>query len=158
VFSHTRPANAVAGYLRWYIGKDEDSAQVYDVVACHQHKKRILVKLKGVDSIEQVELLKGLKIFVPEHDVEIDDDEFLWHDLIGCTVFDQDGNKLGKVSALHDYGAQDNLEIQTTSDMEVSGEWLLPFIEDVIVDVDLDTKVIRVCLLEGMEVCFSSRS
>ena len=158
MFSHTRPANAVAGYLRWYIGKDAESAQVYDVVDCHQHKKRILAKLEGIETIEQVEQLKGMKIFVPEDEIEVDDDEFLWQDLIGCLVFDQDGNKLGEVSALHEFGAQDNLEIKTTTDMETSGEWLLPFIEDVIVDVDLEKKKIQVNMLDGMDACFSPKS
>ena len=158
MFSHTRPANAVAGYLRWYVGKDAENTQVYDVIDCHQHKKRILAKLEGIETIEQVEGLKGMKIFVPEDEIEIDDDDFLWQDLMGCLVFDQDGNKLGEVSALHEFGAQDNLEIKTTSDMEVSGEWLLPFIEDVIVDVDLDKKTIHVNLLDGMDACFSPKS
>jgi len=158
VFSHTRPANAVAGYLRWYIGKEESQVMEYTVVDCHQHKKRILAKLEGIEHINQAEALKGMKIFVPEDEVEVDEDEFLWQDLMGCTVVDQDGNKLGEVSALHEYGAQDNLEIKTTKDMDESGEWLLPFIEDVIVEVDLDARKIQVELLDGMDACFSPRS
>ncbi|MCF6208202.1 MAG: ribosome maturation factor RimM [Ghiorsea sp.] len=158
VFSHTRPVNAVAGYLRWYIGKDESKVAPYQVVDCHQHKKRILAKLEGIEHINQAEALKGMKIFVPEDEVEVDEDEFLWQDLMGCTVIDQDGNKLGEVTALHEFGAQDNLEIKTTADMDESGEWLLPFIEDVIVDVDLDKRIIQVNLLEGMDACFSPKS
>jgi len=158
VFSHTRPVHAVAGYLRWYVGKDEQNVQEFTVVDCHQHKKRILAKLEGIETIEQVEALKGMRIFVPEDEVEVDEDEFLWQDLIGCTVVDQDGNRLGEVSALHEFGAQDNLEIKTTADMEVSGEWLLPFIEDVIVDVDLDKSIIQVNLLDGMDACFTPKS
>jgi len=158
VFSHTRPANAVAGYLRWYIGKDESQVTAYTVVDCHQHKKRILAKLEGIEHINQAETLKGMKIFVPEDEVEVDEDEYLWQDLMGCTVFDQKGNKLGEVSALHEYGAQDNLEIKTTEDMDESGEWLLPFIEDVIVEVDLDARKIQVELLDGMDACFSPKS
>jgi 16S rRNA processing protein RimM len=158
VFSHTRPVDAVAGYLRWYIGKDENHVHEYAVVDCHQHKKRILAKLEGVESIEQVEQLKGLKIFVPEDEVEVDEGEFLWRDLMGCTVVDQAGHKLGEVTALYEFGAQDNLEIKTTADMDKSGEWLLPFIEDVIVDVDLDEKIIQVNLLEGMDACFTPKS
>lgn len=158
MFSHTRPVHAVAGYLRWYVGKDEQNVQEFTVVDCHQHKKRILAKLEGIETIEQVEALKGMRIFVPEDEVEVDEDEFLWQDLIGCTVVDQDGNRLGEVSALHEFGAQDNLEIKTTADMEVSGEWLLPFIEDVIVDVDLDKSIIQVNLLDGMDACFTPKS
>ncbi len=158
MFSHTRPVNAVAGYLRWYVGKDESEVTEYTVVDCHQHKKRILAKLEGIETIEQAEDLKGMKIFVSEDEVEVDEDEFLWQDLIGCMVSDQYGNKLGEVTALHEFGAQDNLEIKTTVDMEVSGEWLLPFIEDVVELVDLDKKIIEVNLLDGMDACFTPKS
>lgn len=158
MFSHTRPVHAVAGYLRWYIGKDETKVTEYAVVDCHQHKKRILAKLEGIEHIDQAEQLKGLKIFVPEDEVDVEDDEFLWQDLIGCTVVDQNENKLGEVTALHEYGAQDNLEIKTTEDMDESGEWLLPFIEDVVLDVDLDKQMIRVNLLDGMDACFTPKS
>ena len=158
VFSHTRPANAVAGYLRWYVGKNEQDVREFNVEDCHQHKKRILAKLEGINHINDAEKFKGLKIFVPEAEVEVDEDEFLWQDLVGCEVFDQNKQRLGKVTNLHEFGAQDNLEIKTTDDMEISGEWLLPFIEDVIVEVDLDQGVIHVNVLEGMDACFTPKS
>ncbi len=125
---------------------------------CHQHKKYMLARLEGVEHINQAEALKGMKIFVPEDDVQVGEDEFLWQDLIGCTVMDQAGRKLGVVAALHDYGAQDILEIKTTTEMETQGEWLLPFVEDVIADVDISKKMIDVVLLDGMDACFTPRS
>lgn len=158
MFSHTRPADAVAGYLRWYLGKTEDKLTSYEVVDCHQHKKRILAKLEGINSIEDAEKLKGMKIWVSEDEVEVDEGEYLWQDLIGCMVVDQSGVVLGKVTNLHEYGAQDTLEIITEPDAEVSGEWLIPFVEDVIVEVDLDEERIVINLLEGMDACFSPRS
>ncbi len=158
IFSHTRPAHAVAGYLRWYIGRDDTSAKAYTVLDCHQHKKYMLAKLEGIDHIDQAQALKGMKIFVPKDDVVVAEDEFLWQDLIGCTVVDQAGHKLGVVLALHEYGAQDTLEVRSTADMEAQGEWLLPFVEDVIIDVDISEKMIVVCLLDGMDACFTPKS
>ncbi len=158
MFSHTRPADAVAGYLRWYLGKTEADVQAFTVKDCHQHKKRILAKLEGVDTIEQAESLKGLKIWVPEEDVEVDEDEYLWHELIGCTVINQHDEVLGTVSNLHEYGAQDILEVKTNADAAVSGEWLLPFIEEVVLDVDLEHKTIEIEQPEGMEACFTPKS
>ncbi len=158
MFSHTRPADAVAGYLRWYVGKTEDTAAIYTVKDCHQHKKRILAKLEGIDSIEQAETLKGCKIFVPEEDVTVDDDEYLWQDLMGCIVINQHEEVLGEVTNLHEYGAQDILEVKTLADAEVSGEWMIPFVEDVIIGVDLDEQVIQIEQLEGMDACFTPRS
>lgn len=158
VFSHTRPVDAVAGYLRWHVGKTEDDVQLFAVQGCHQHKKRILAKLEGIDSIEDAEALKGLKIWVPEDDVEVDEDEYLWQELIGCTVSNQHDEVLGTVSNLHEYGAQDILEVKTNPDAEVSGEWLLPFIENVVLDIDLGNKTIQIEQLEGMDACFTPKS
>ncbi|MDX8388363.1 MAG: ribosome maturation factor RimM [Ghiorsea sp.] len=158
VFSHTRPVDAVAGYLRWYLGKTEDSVQEFTVKDCHQHKKRILAKLEGIDSIEQAETLKGMKIWVADEDVVVEDDEYLWQELIGCLVINQRDEVLGTVSNLHEYGAQDILEVKTNPDAEVSGEWMLPFIEDVVLDVDLDGKTIQIDQLEGMDACFTPKS
>ena len=158
MFSHTRPVDAVAGYLRWYLGKTEKNVQEYTVLDCHQHKKRILAKLEGIDTIEQAEALKGMKIWVHEADVEVDEDEYLWQELIGCKVINQYNEVLGTVSNLHEYGAQDILEVRTDPDAEISGEWMLPFIEDVILDVDLDEKVIQIEQLEGMDACFTPKS
>jgi len=158
VFSHTRPAQAAAGYLRWYIGKTEGSAKPYTLKNCHQHGKRLLAKLEGLDTIEAVEPFKGMKIFIDADEVPVDEDEFLWEDLKGCIVIDQDQRVLGKVSALYEFGAQDNLEITTLEDAETPGEWLIPFIDDVILDVDVDNKRIEVELPEGMDVCFTPKS
>ncbi|MDX8384383.1 MAG: ribosome maturation factor RimM [Ghiorsea sp.] len=158
VFSHTRPAHAVAGYLRWFVGKTEDDVRMYDVSNCHQHGKKMRAILEGVESIEQAQALKGMKIWIADEDVQRDDDEYLWDELIGCKVIDQDGETLGEVSKLQEFGAQDIIEIHTLADAKQQGEWLLPFIEDVVLEVDMEQALIRVHLLEGMEVCFTPRS
>lgn len=158
MFSHTRPVQAVAGYLHWYIGANEKTAKPFMLKSCHPHGKRMLAKLDGIDTIEMAEPLKGMKIFIEENEVELDDDEFLWEKLIGCTVVAQAGLVLGKVTALHEFGAQDNLEVHTLADAEVPGEWLIPFIESVVLDVDIENQRIEVWLEDGMDACFTPRS
>jgi len=166
VYSHTRPASAVAGYSCWWIGDDVASAQTYAVKRCWQHGKRVLVELDGVSDCNQAEALKGLKVWVPSAEVEVDDDEYLWDDLIGCkVVVHADGRLLGTVTALEEYGAQDNMVIRTaidaatdaTIDATTPGEWLIPFTEQTVLNVDLDRAVIVVDLPDGMEVCFTPK-
>lgn len=158
VFSHTRPVQAAAGYLCWHIGKMESLAKPYMLKSCHQHGKRMLAMFEGLNSIEAVEGLKGMKIFIDADEVPVDEDEFLWEDLKGCVVVDQDQRTLGKVTALYEFGAQDNLEVTTLNNAENPGEWLIPFIDEVILDVDVDHKRIEVALPEGMDVCFTPKS
>jgi len=102
--------------------------------------------------------LSGSKILVSADEVELSDDEYLWQDLIGCEVYAQHGDQLlGTVAALEEYGAQDILSVHTIAGAERPGEWLLPFIAEVVVDVDMDARRISVALPEGMDACFTPR-
>jgi len=158
VYSHTRPASAVAGYSCWWIGKTAESATSYPVQRCWQHGKRTLVELEGISDCNQAGQLKGLKIWIPTTEVETEDDAFLWQDLIGCAVIRHgSGACLGTVKALEEYGAQDNLLVQTPADADIQGEWLIPFTEQIVLGVDLDEGLIEVDLPEGMDACFTPR-
>ncbi|MDQ6966211.1 MAG: ribosome maturation factor RimM [Mariprofundaceae bacterium] len=157
VYSHTRPAIGIAGYSFWYLGSSEQSVTRYQMIRCWQHGRRILAELQDVVGIHAAEKLEGLKIWVPASEVEVDEEEFLWQDLIGCAVIQENGDLLGEVSALEEYGAQDIITVQTPDSAMQQGEWMLPFIEQVILDVDLDAKRITVALPEGMDACFTPR-
>ncbi|MBN4073236.1 16S rRNA processing protein RimM [Mariprofundus ferrooxydans] len=158
VYSHTRPANAVAGYSCWRIGKTAESATVYSVKRCWQHGKRTLVELDGVNDCNQAESFKGLKIWIAASEVETDDDEYLWEELIGCIVLRQANDEvLGTVTALEEYGAQDNLVVRSADDAETQGEWLIPFTEQTVIGVDLEEGIIVVDLPDGMDVCFTPK-
>jgi len=158
VYSHTRPANAVAGYSCWRIGKTAESAIAYPVKRCWQHGKRMLVELEGVNDCNRAETFKGLKIWIATSEVETDDDEYLWEELIGCRVLRQDNDAvLGTVSALEEYGAQDNLVVCSPDDAEIQGEWLIPFTEQTVIGVDLEEGIIVVDLPDGMDVCFTPK-
>ncbi|MDX8395106.1 MAG: ribosome maturation factor RimM [Mariprofundaceae bacterium] len=157
IYSHTRPANGIAGYCRWWLGKSVETAKAYSVNRCWQHGTRILADLDGVSDRNASESLKGLQIWVQSDEIEVDDGEFLWTDLIDCAVYDASESLLGYVTELHEYGAQDILVIKTAPDAKEVGEWMLPFIESVIIDVNLDELRIDVKLPEGMDVCFAPK-
>jgi len=158
VYSHTRPADAVAGYSCWWLGERAETAKYYPVKRCWQHGKRILVELEGVTDCSSAEMLKNMKIWIPVSEVKADEDEYLWEELIGCQVVQQDRDAfLGTVIALEEYGAQDNLRVKTSDDADVQGEWLIPFTEQIVMSVDLDADVIVVDLPEGMDACFTPR-
>jgi len=154
VFSHTRPASAVAGYSCWWVGATAETATAYEVTRCWQHGKRMLAEIDGISDCDSATALKGLKIWIPTSEVETGEDEYLWEELIGCEVRDADV-LLGTVIALEEYGAQDNLVVKTPADAEQPGEWLIPFTEAMIVEVDLDKALITIEMPEGMDACFT---
>ena len=157
LFSHTRPAQAVAGYSHWRLGETAEGAESYVVRRCWAHGRRVLAELEGVESRSQAEKLKGFKVWVPAEAIEIDEDEYLWEELTGCEVVSADGSRLGEVAGLEEYGAQDILNVVAGEESEKPGVWLLPFVNDVIVDIDLDARRITVELPEGMDACFTPR-
>ncbi len=157
VFSNTRPAQAIAGYSFWWLGHSPDALIRYAVKRCWQHGKRVLAELDGIHDCNQAESLKGMKIWVPYDDVEVAVNEFLWDDLIGCQVYDVGNELMGTVTALEEYGAQDILVVGTPEGSSEPGEWMLPFIEGVVQDVDIDARRIMIELPEGMDACFTPR-
>lgn len=79
-------------------------------------KHGLIATFKGVKDRNAAELLKGTELFVDRATLpESDDDEFYYDDLIGLEVRDASGAVLGKVHALHDFGAGDILELTLSS-------------------------------------------
>lgn len=156
IYSHTRPALAVAGYRCLWSGVNAEAAvqtEPWLVERCVAHGKKILLKLAGVETPEAAEALRGQKLWVHRDEIEVGEDEFLWEDLVGMRVLTDDGRALGEVVGVQEFGAQDILFIENNE-----GEWMLPFIEDVILAVDEAAGCIEVQLQEGMDACFTPRS
>jgi len=157
IYSHTRPASAVAGYSCWWVGDKPESARCYTVSRCWPHGKRMLAEIDGITDCTRAESLKGMQIWIPAAEVATDEDEYLWEELIGCEVRQPDGEQLGTVLALEEYGAQDNLVVQTAADAAEPGEWVIPFTEDIITGIDIDKGLILVDMPEGMDACFTAK-
>ncbi len=158
VYSHTRPADAVAGYSCWWLGETSEAAKRYVLKRCWQHGQRMLAEIEGVTDCSSAEVLKGLKVWISADEVKTDEDEYLWEELIGCKVVRQGSNELlGTVAALEEYGAQDNLLVKTADGAGLQGEWLIPFTEQIVTEVNLDDRIMVIDIPEGMDVCFTPR-
>lgn len=88
--------------------------RIYEVLDVRPAKNVVVVRFKGVTTREQAEALNGVELLVDRDalpDEELEEDEFFHADLVGLEVRDGDGKKLGKVTALQDFGGGDLLEI-----------------------------------------------
>jgi 16S rRNA processing protein RimM len=91
-------------------------------------------RLTGVLTREQAEALKGTRLYAPRDRLPpLDEDEYYHADLIGLTVFDTGGAKLGTVRAVLDHGAGDILEVARPGAAEI----LIPFTLAAVPTVDL---------------------
>lgn len=111
-----------------------------------QHKEFELLTFEGFNSIEEVEKLKGgdLKVsgdaLIPNAE-----DEFYIHQLIGCQVVTDAGEELGTLVEVLQPGANDVWVVKGKR-----GEILLPYIDDCIKQVDIESKRIVCHLMEGL--------
>ena len=109
-------------------------------------KGRIVLKFAGLDSIETAETLRGAEICVPESEaVELDADEFFDWELENCEVETVEGEKIGRVKELLRTGGTEVLVVAGAEK-----EYLIPFAETICPEVDIENKLIRVDLPEGL--------
>ncbi len=110
-------------------------------------KNMVIVKFKEFNSLNEVESLKGKKLFVTrENAVKLKKDEYFVADLIGMEVFDEIKNIKGELVDVMITGANDVYVIE----LEDSRELLLPAIKDCVLDVDFDSNCIKINILEGL--------
>jgi 16S rRNA processing protein RimM len=71
-----------------------------------------VISFSGIDDRNQAEALKGIELFVAREQLPAtEEDEFYHADLIGLEAQDSEGRVLGKIAAIHNYGASDVVEI-----------------------------------------------
>ena len=110
-------------------------------------KQFVILKFAEFDSLNDVEAIKGKKLFVTRKNaVKLQKDEYFIADLIGLKVVDEEKGIEGTVDDVIQTGANDVYDI-TLSD---GRNLLLPAIKDCILDVDMATKVISIHILEGL--------
>jgi len=110
-------------------------------------KGQVRVKLEGVDDRDAAEALKGTKLFVPRDVLpEPEEDEFYHADLIGLEARLPDGESLGRVRAVFDFGAGDMLEVEHPN----KGVLMVPFTKAAVPRVELDGGWLQVEPLPGL--------
>ena len=112
-------------------------------------KERVVLKFAGVDSIEAAQNLVDCEICVSESEaVELEDDAFFDWQLQGCKIETVDGETLGAVREVMRTGGTDILIVdnQTTG----AKDFLIPFAVSICVVVDVENKLIRVDLPDGI--------
>jgi len=110
-------------------------------------KNMVILKLEGIDNIDEAEKYKNFYIKINrENAVELEDDSYFIVDIIGCEVYTDSNQLLGKVIDVFSTGSNDVYTVKNSEGKEI----LLPAIEDVIKDVDIQNKKITVELMEGL--------
>jgi len=116
---------------------DESAERQFTITKARLAKKGIVARLKGVEHRNEAEALKGTGLFVdqsmlPEPDEE---DEYYFTDLMGLAVVLADDQPYGTVTALHNFGAGDLIEINPVDGKATE---IFPFDKATVPRVDLE--------------------
>ncbi len=120
--------------------------QSVSVVALQGHGRKTLVSLKGYGTINDVLPLVGGELLVRRDQFpETDPDEYYWADLIGLRVVTDGGNQLGLLKEIIETGSNDVYVVQGGEK-----EYLIPALEDVILNIDLAAGTMIVAPPDGL--------
>jgi 16S rRNA processing protein RimM len=138
VHPYTETNTGLTGYTTWWLGKN-GSYQAYEVLEARAQGTEVVAKLKGFEDREAALSLRGMEVAVPRNKLpKTRRDEYYWSDLIGLKVVNTEGLSLGTVKQMLATGANDVLVVGGER------ERLIPFVRQVIQDVDVQGGTIQV--------------
>ncbi len=125
----------------------KEGMKTFEVSGARYFKNMVILKLKGVDNINQIEKYKGAELYVTrENAIPLEDDEFYIADIIGAEVLSDTGEKLGTLKEVMQTGANDVYVVS----MNNGKEGLFPAIPDCIKEVDVENKRLTVHVMPGL--------
>lgn len=111
------------------------------------HKNMVLLKFKGIDTVEQAEMLRNAYLEIDRKDaIPLEEGTYFIADLLELEVYSDTGKKLGILDDIYNTGSNDIYVVKN----ELGKTILLPGIPDVIKEVDIENKKIIVHLLKGL--------
>jgi 16S rRNA processing protein RimM len=143
LFSFTGEPAAVARYGPFATA----DGRAIEIESLRPAKDCFVARLKGVVDRNAAERLRNAELYVPRERLPATEtDEFYHADLVGLAVVDRDGHDLGRVLAVHNFGAGDIVEVKLDEHRDTV---MLPFSAAVVPVVDLGSGRITVDLPEG---------
>ena len=129
-----------------YVEKNGNQTE-YEVEEVKYHKDMVLIKFKGIDKVEQAEMLRNSYLTVSRDSVEkLEEGRYYIVDLLGLEVYTDEQILLGTLEDIFNTGSNDIYVVKDKQGKQI----LLPAIQDVIKQIDIENKKIIVHLLPGL--------
>lgn len=144
---HSRTMDSFNEITRIYIeNKSSTTPQEFNITSRRFHKNTAILKLDGVESIEEARSLSGLEVYIQEGELgELEEDEYYFFELIGLQAYTDDGAYLGKVEDIMERAIQSILVIKNEE-----SEILIPITEHIVKEVKLEEGKIVITPTKGM--------
>ena len=127
----TQEMDGLLGYPQWWLARDGEWRQ-HRIAESAVHGTLVLARVEGCSDREAAAALKGAEVAIPRRLLpENREGEYYWSDLLGIEVLNRRGERLGRVAKVLETGANNVLVL------EGEKELLVPFVDNVILNVDL---------------------
>ena len=123
------------------------SYEAHKIVSVKYFKQFAILQFEDITDMDMALKLKNIDVYVKREDaVELEEGEYYIADLLGLSVYLEDGSLFGKLKDVMETGANDVYVINTKE----HGEVLVPVIDDCVKEVDLENEKITIHLMEGL--------
>lgn len=126
---------------------DSEGTEQISVASARPHGNICLLKIRGIDTVEQAQKLRGKILYMKRSDAKLPDGHYFIAELTGCEVFDSEDPsvKYGELTDVSATGANDVWHITRNG-----REYLIPAIPDVVIDTDVENNRILIKPLKGI--------
>lgn len=133
---------------RVLIAKNErQTPQEVEVESVRFHQEKVLIKFTGYNYRDQIEGFRKWLVLIPtEEAIPLEDGEFFYYQLIGMKVVTDEGDQVGIVKEIIQTGANDVFVLSHPD----KGEILIPDTEEVVLNVDRDSRTIMIHVIPGL--------
>ncbi len=137
----------VKGNKIFAFADSKEQPHEFVIQSVRKHKNFYLLTLVGLEDINLVEKYKGMVLRIPKEQLQtLPDHEYYYHEIIGCQVVTDLGEEIGTITDIYTPGANDVWAIKRANGKEV----LIPYIADVVVDIQIAAKKITIHPMEGL--------
>ena len=127
--------------------KDAKKPIMVTIASRRQHKNFELLTFEGYPFIQDVEEFKESYLRIAEHDLtELEEGAYYHHEILGCTVFTNEGRELGKITEILETGANDVWEVTPPT----GKKHYIPYIEEIVKEIDVEEKKVTIEVMEGL--------
>ena len=118
-----------------------------EITSSRVHKNMLIMKIKGIDTIEEADRLRNKVLYMNRNDVELEEGAYFIQDLIGLDVIDEEtGERLGRLDDVSETGANDVYHVKT-DDGKV---FLIPAIPQVIREISVEEGFVKIFKMKGL--------
>lgn len=127
--------------------EENGAQQQVEIQSSRLQKNMYVVRFKGFGNINEVEKYKGWALRVSKDEaVELEEDEYYFHEIIGCEVVTEEGQSLGTITEILTPGANDVWVVKPAKGKDI----LIPYIHNVVQEINIEEKKIIVHIMEGL--------